>query len=137
MFKILMSVYLVLAATAVAQVPKVVKQTNARTSNAWTGDQLYKDFCAVCHGIDAKGNGPAASALKNAPTDLTQFSRRNGNKYNDLKMRNIINNTEVVSAHGSGEMPIWGDIFKSISANQTFGQMRVDALVKYLQSIQK
>jgi len=137
MIKILASLCLILAANAVAQTPKVLKQTKAHTSNSWSGDQLYKEFCAVCHGIDGKGNGPAASALKAPPTDLTQFSRRNNNKYNDLKMRNIIGNTDVVGAHGNSEMPVWGDIFKSISANETFGQMRVDALVKYLQTIQK
>jgi mono/diheme cytochrome c family protein len=137
MIKLLISVYLILAATAAAQTPKVLRQTNAKTSAAWTGEQIYKEFCAVCHGIDAKGSGPAASALKVTPTDLTQFSRRNSNKYNELKMRGIINNTDPVGAHGTGEMPIWGDVFKSISANETFGQMRVDALVKYLQTIQK
>ena len=137
MIKILASLYLILAANAVAQTPKVLKQTKAHTSNSWSGDQLYKEFCAVCHGIDGKGNGPAASALKAPPTDLTQFSRRNNNKYNELKMRNIIGNSDAVGAHGNSEMPVWGDVFKSISANETFGQMRVDALVKYLQTIQK
>ena len=137
MIRILLSLSLLIAATAAAQGPKVIKQTNAKSSAPWTGDSLYKEFCAVCHGIDAKGNGPAASALKVPPTDLTQFSRSNGSKYNDLKMRGIITNTDAVGAHGNSEMPVWGDIFKSISANENFGQMRVDALVKYLQTIQK
>ena len=137
MIRIFISLYIILAATAAAQGPKVIKQTNAKSSAAWTGDALYKEFCAVCHGIEAKGNGPAASSLKLPPTDLTQFSRRNGSKYNDLKMRGIIANTDAVGAHGNSEMPVWGDIFKSISSNENFGQMRVDALVKYLQTIQK
>ncbi|MEO8373284.1 MAG: c-type cytochrome, partial [Candidatus Solibacter sp.] len=93
MVKAFASLTLILVATAAAQAPKALKQTNAHSSNSWTGDQLYKEFCAVCHGIDAKGNGPATSALKVAPTDLTQFSRRNNGKYNDLKMRGVIGNT--------------------------------------------
>ena len=105
MIKILASLCLILAANAVAQTPKVLKQTKAHTSNSWSGDQLYKEFCAVCHGIDGKGNGPAASALKAPPTDLTQFSRRNNNKYNDLKMRNIIGNTDAVGASGPADCP--------------------------------
>ena len=136
MLKLFISFYLILTA-AVAQTPKVIKQTNARTSNAWTGEQLYKEFCAVCHGVDAKGSGPAAAALKVTPSDLTQFARQNGSKYNELRMRGIIANTDAVGAHGTGDMPIWGDIFKSISANENFGKMRVDALVKYVQTIQK
>lgn len=126
-----------LTGTGSAQTPKEVKQTNARPTGAWTGDQLYKEFCAVCHGTDGKGNGPAASALKVNPTDLTQISRRNSNKFNELKMRSVLAGGEDISAHGTPDMPIWGDVLKSISANPAFGQMRVDALVKYLQSIQR
>lgn len=126
-----------LAGSTSAQAVKVLKETGAHTSNAWSGDQLYREFCAVCHGVDAKGNGPAAGALKSNATDLTQISRRSGNKFPDLKMRSVINGAETIGAHGNSDMPIWGDVFKSISANQTFGQMRVDALVKYLQAIQR
>lgn len=126
-----------MSGTASAQPAKVVKQASARTTGAWSGDQLYKEFCAVCHGVDGKGGGPAASGLKTNPTDLTQISRRNGNKFNDLRIRSVIGAGEGIVSHGTAEMPVWGDVFKSISANQTFGQMRVDALVKYLQSIQR
>jgi mono/diheme cytochrome c family protein len=126
-----------LTGNAVAQTQKVVKQTNAHPTTATTGDQLYKEFCAVCHGVDAKGNGPAASALKTNPGDLTQITRRNDNKFPDLKVRFIINGADAVGAHGNSDMPVWGDVFKSISPNQTFAQMRVDSLVKYLQTIQR
>ena len=126
-----------LAGNSMAQNQKAIKETNAHPTNAWSGDQLYGEFCAVCHGADAKGNGPASSALKSNPTDLTQITRRNGTKFPDLKMRAILEGSETIGAHGTSDMPIWGDVFKSISANQTFGQMRVDALVKYLQSIQR
>ncbi len=127
----------VIAGSAVAQTKKVIKTENARPSSAWTGDQLYKEFCAACHGADGKGNGPATSALKNNPTDLTQITRHNSSKYPDAKMHDIILGTQAIAAHGNNEMPVWGDVFKSISANQTFGEMRVDMLVKYLQSIQR
>jgi mono/diheme cytochrome c family protein len=126
-----------MAGTAVAQSQKVVKLENARTTSAWSGDQLYKEFCSSCHGVDGRGGGPAASALKANPTDLTQISRRNNSKFPEMKIRDIVNGTEVVTAHGNNEMPMWGNVFKSISANQTFGQMRIDMLVKYLESIQR
>jgi len=91
----------------------------------------------VCHGVDGKGAGPAAAGLKNSPGDLTQITRHSGGKFPDLRMRSILNGAEPIVSHGTSDMPIWGDVFKSISANQTFGQMRVDALVKYLQTIQR
>src|SRR5512133_3426243 len=89
------------AITGSAQTTKTVKQTNAHHSDSWSGDQLYREFCAVCHGIDAKGSGPAASALKSNPTDLTQIARRNGNKFNELRMRSVIGGGEGIVAHGA------------------------------------
>ena len=126
-----------LAGNALAQTRKVIKQTNVHPTSATSGDELYKEFCAVCHGVDAKGNGPAASALKTSPGDLTQITHRNDGKFPDLKVRHTINGADAIGAHGNSEMPVWGDVFKSISPNETFGQMRVTALVKYLQSIQR
>ena len=116
---------------------KVVKEVNARQSNAWTGPELYKEFCAVCHGVDGRGTGPAASALKSQPTDLTTIARRSNNKYPDLKIQQIIKGDPNIPAHGSSDMPTWGNIFKSISANGAFGEMRVNALVDYLKTIQR
>jgi mono/diheme cytochrome c family protein len=51
--------------------------------SAWvpSGDVMYKQFCAACHGAHARGNGPAASALKIQPPDLTTLAKRHGGKF--------------------------------------------------------
>jgi mono/diheme cytochrome c family protein len=116
---------------------KVVKKVTVQDSAAWKGDDLYKEFCAVCHGADGRGQGPAASALKELPTDLTLIARRNGGKFSDIHMRQVIAGDTQTPAHGSKDMPMWGDVFKSISANRTFAEMRVNALVDYLKKIQR
>jgi mono/diheme cytochrome c family protein len=138
-YVVLALVFVLLATTgsAVYAQTKQVKVEPAKSTNAWKGDDLYREFCAVCHGIDGKGNGPAADALKARPSDLTQISRHNGNKFPTLHMQRVIAGDDAVSAHGNHDMPIWGDSFKSISANGTFAEMRVNALVDYLQKIQK
>ena len=116
---------------------KVVKKVTVQDSAAWKGDDLYKEFCAVCHGADGRGQGPAASALKEVPTDLTLIARRSGGKFSDIHMRQIIAGDADTPAHGSKDMPMWGDVFKSISANRTFAEMRVNALVDYLKKLQR
>lgn len=133
------AVVLVLSAatcSAVFAQTKQIKVEPVRTTTARTGDDLYREFCAVCHGVDAKGNGPAAAALKTRPTDLTQISRQNGNKFPATRMMRIINGDDQIAAHGTQDMPTWGDSFKPISANATFAEMRIRSLVEYLQKIQ-
>ena len=124
------------AATAVYAQAKQIKVENAKPTDTFKGDDLYRQFCAVCHGPDGKGNGPAASALKVRATDLTQLSRQNNGKFPALHVKNILNGVASVAAHGNFEMPTWGDTFKS-TANTTAGPMRIDALVEYLQKIQR
>ena len=116
---------------------KVVKEVPARGTGASTGDELYREFCAVCHGPDGRGNGPAADALKQVPTDLTLIGRKSGGKFPELRMQQVIKGDRSLSAHGSPEMPTWGNVFKSISANQTFADMRINLLVAYLKQIQR
>jgi len=116
---------------------KQIKMEPVQTTNAWKGDDLYREFCAVCHGVDAKGNGPAADALKTRPTDLTQISRKNSSKFPTIQIQRIVSGDDVITAHGTADMPTWGDAFRSISSNGTFAEMRVRALVEYLKQIQK
>jgi mono/diheme cytochrome c family protein len=125
------------ATTPVYAQTKQIKVENAKSPNTFKGDDLYRQFCAVCHGPDGKGNGPAASALKVKAADLTQLSRQNNSKFPTLHVKNTLTGVDSVTAHGNIEMPTWGDTFKSISASSTFGGMRIDALVEYLQKIQR
>lgn len=96
---------------------------------------MFETYCAVCHGQDAKGNGPAAVALKQAPADLTRTSARNGGKFPDVKISRFIEGLEGVPAHGTRDMPIWGDLFRSL--NRDTAPTRVYALVEYLKTLQQ
>jgi len=101
------------------------------------GPDLYRAHCAACHGADAKGNGPVAPALKVRMVDLATIARRNGGKFPADRVRKIISGEEILAAHGSREMPIWGPIFHQIEQDQDWGEPRLTNLVNYLQSIQK
>jgi mono/diheme cytochrome c family protein len=101
------------------------------------GPDLFRAYCASCHGQDAKGAGPAASALKAKVPDLTGLARSNSGVFPMLRVRQMIRGEEgVTAAHGSREMPIWGPIFHQIEEDQDFGNVRLENLVKYLESIQ-
>jgi len=101
------------------------------------GPNLYKAYCAVCHGPNAKGDGPMAMFLKTGPSDLTRISSRNGGMFPLAKVRQIIAGEEPRSAgHGTRDMPIWGPIFSQVAWDQDLGRVRVDNLARYLETLQ-
>jgi mono/diheme cytochrome c family protein len=97
--------------------------------------KMFNSYCAVCHGKEGKGNGPAASALTKVPADLTQISARNGGKFPDVRVQRYIEGADAVTAHGTRDMPMWGDLFRSLS--QDSAQMRIAGLTEYIKSLQK
>lgn len=113
-----------------------VKRVPAKPTASVNGKDLYRQYCASCHGADAKGNGPAASAMKSAPSDLTQIAARNGGRFPDERMREILEGTREVPAHGSRDMPVWGAIFNNMSPNLTLTQTRIHSLMSYIEDIQ-
>jgi mono/diheme cytochrome c family protein len=115
---------------------KTIKKVNARPTATLNGVDLFKEYCAVCHGNDAKGGGPAADALKKRPADLTQLTRKNNGTFPELHVMNFIKGQDVLASHGSRDMPIWGSIFSSMSSNQDLVQVRTYALVKYIEELQ-
>src|SRR5437868_11666652 len=86
--------------------------------------------------IDGKGTGPDAGALKTKPADLTLVSRKNGGKYPEIRVQRVINGEDDVMAHGSRDMPVWGQIFRHMSSNQDLGSVRIYNLVKYIEQVQ-
>lgn len=97
-----------------------------------------KTYCASCHGNDGKGSGPAAPALKKAPPDLTQISKRNNGQFPAFRITHIIDGYEVVAVHGSREMPVWGNYFRdNESRDETMLALRERNLTEYIRSIQQ
>jgi mono/diheme cytochrome c family protein len=40
--------------------------------------EMFNTYCAVCHEKGANGSGPAASAMKTPPADLTALTKNSG-----------------------------------------------------------
>lgn len=104
---------------------------------ATSGQQMYAGYCAPCHGVDGRGKGPAATALKTQPTDLTGLMKKNHGKFPDAHIVAILQFGSAVPAHGSAEMPVWGPILGKMNlTNPQDKQLRISNLSRYLQSIQ-
>jgi mono/diheme cytochrome c family protein len=126
-----------LSDVTVAQKPTVVNVPAPRTP-ANSGKQMYKAYCASCHGKGGKGDGPAADALKVPPPDLTGLTRRNNGKFPSLQVAGTITGQAGTPAHGSREMPIWGPVFMSMShQHESEVRLRVANLTEYIKSLQQ
>jgi mono/diheme cytochrome c family protein len=128
---------LALAAGAQDQPQTTVKHVPAPLTSAASGPEMYKAYCAACHGTDGKGNGPAAPAMKTPPTDLTTLSKNNGGKFPTAKVASTINGQADIPAHGNRDMPVWGKVFWSMShGHESEVQQRVSNLTKYIEGLQ-
>jgi mono/diheme cytochrome c family protein len=106
-------------------------------SNPVSGSQLYKRYCAVCHGNDLKGNGPISPEFKNPPSDLTTLAQRHEGKFPDEYVQDVLRNGVKKPAHGSTEMPIWGPLFASIpGTDPELVSIRILNLTNHIKSVQ-
>jgi mono/diheme cytochrome c family protein len=138
----LAAIMVMLSALAVAQQATAdqktsVKHVSINHTPSNSGKEMYDSYCAVCHGKDAKGNGPAASAMKTPPNDLTQLAKNNGGKYPAAHVAAVLRGQAITPSHGSQEMPIWGPLFSSISqGREAQVQQRITNLVNYVEGVQ-
>jgi len=70
-------------------------------ANPEAGQDVYKHYCAACHGSGGKGDGVLSRIIPIKPVDHT-----------DAKRMDEINNEQLISviAHGKGFMPGWSGI---------------------------
>ena len=102
-----------------------------------SGKQMYVNYCASCHGVDGRGNGPAVAALKMPPTDLTLLNRNNHGVFPETHIVTVLQYGAEFPSHGSVEMPVWGPIFgKMETVNPQVKQLRISNLVRYLKTLQ-
>jgi mono/diheme cytochrome c family protein len=102
-----------------------------------SGKQMYGNYCAPCHGVNGRGEGPVGAALKSRPTDLTVLSRNNGGKFPSNHVNTILQHGVEIQAHGTSEMPVWGPVLgKMDQASPQTRQLRISNLSSYLETIQ-
>lgn len=107
------------------------------------GSELYRSYCASCHGDNGTGGGPVAPFLNIDMPNLTTIAQRNDGVFPFSEVVEVISGGPKVEAHG-GAIPIWGSVFMRRemgragyhgSTIETMG--RTLALTLYLESIQQ
>lgn len=101
-----------------------------------TGKEMYLRHCAICHGVEGYGNGPLAEAMIITPSDLTGIAAKHGDTFPTAKVADVIRTGGGVLGHGSTAMPAWG-LYFAVKRHPEVARARIDALVGYIESIQK
>ena len=136
--------FVALAVAAVAGIGYADQPTSAKvaipvtTTAANSGKQMFENYCAPCHGVDAKGQGPISAALKKQPADLTLLSKKNGGKFPSSHVRSVLEFGTANPSHGTAAMPIWGPLLGKLdsTADPHVTALRIDNLSRYLESLQ-
>jgi nucleotide-binding universal stress UspA family protein len=102
------------------------------------GSELFRTYCASCHGTTARGDGPLAEAMARRPSNLTEIAKRNGGQFPSEMVFRTIDGKQPVRGHGGTDMPVWGDAFARSRHGGDAATVKgmIDALVDYLESIQ-
>ena len=112
------------------------------------GQFEFDNRCAICHGLNGKGDGEFAQALTVKPTDLTMLQKDNGGVFPVQRIYGTIDGSETVAAHGTRDMPIWGRAFTREAENDLgyyalppdeaaeYAKGRILALIEYLSTLQ-
>jgi mono/diheme cytochrome c family protein len=127
----------------------------AQAEDIDAGRSEFQSSCASCHGMDGKGKGPVSKQLKMPPSDLTLLAKNNNGVFPTSAIYETIYGSKAVSAHGTREMPIWGERFNPIvqlphyvdpsywklagpeQSPEVVVQRRILAIVDYLSRIQQ
>jgi mono/diheme cytochrome c family protein len=118
-------------------------QTTVRTPPpliipSMSGGDLFRFYCAPCHGSEGRGHGPVAVSLRTLPPDLTALSRRQGGSFprHDVELYLTGDEPRPVAAHGSKDMPVWGPIFRALDSDDRTRKIRIANILDYMESLQ-
>jgi cytochrome c553 len=118
-----------------------IKKVPIKHVPAFSGESMYNNYCAVCHGKTGKGGGPAVKALTTLPPDLTLLAAHNNGTFPGTHVYTVIRgDANMPAAHGEKDMPAWGGLFlESCGANPPEAEIhqRISNLTKYVETLQK
>jgi mono/diheme cytochrome c family protein len=127
---------IVISAAAIPTGQQLGPQTPPILIESVAGRDSFQLYCAPCHGVGGRGDGPVAPALRALPADLTTLARRSGGAFPADRVRDFVTGSERdIAAHGTTEMPIWGQMFRAFESDARVRE-RIGNLVAHIESIQ-
>ncbi len=122
----------------VVSIPAAAQQpARVDASEAAMGQVIFMRYCAACHGREGRGDGPVAPGLVKKPVDLTALAAKNSGTFPFDKVAKSIDGRETGRAHGTPDMPVWGEVFgKTTGTESPTVEGAVKRITNYVWSIQ-
>lgn len=113
-------------------------QDRAPRAERDAGEQLYRTFCASCHGPAGRGDGPVADLSPKPPIDLTVLTRAHGGTFPREAIRTALDGTREVAGHATPAMPNWREVLRRNNrGDERATRAQIEALIDYLESLQQ
>lgn len=144
-FQTVLAIIVYISATAISASQEMQKENVEKVD---IGKHEFELNCTICHGLQGRGDGPYAKMLTTQVPDLATLSQRNGGTFPFQRIYDIIDGTVMISAHGTKQMPIWGQVYTLKSEenyftwrafhwdDQPFVRARILALTEYVSRLQ-
>ena len=104
------------------------------------GFEVYRSYCAVCHGLFADGKGPVAPVLTSPPVALSRLSERYGSPLRSEELADVIDGRTMTRSHGTNDMPVWGErLYEGGRDSRRLADVRrgtILRIIEYLNAIQ-
>lgn len=101
-----------------------------------SGRQLFFDHCASCHGTEGRGDGPLATELRVAPTNLRLLAQENDGRFPSRRLQRAIDGRGMPTAHGLPEMPVWGAVWKRQGLSEMQLSAQIISITSYISTLQ-
>jgi hypothetical protein len=109
-----------------------------RSTSLVSGREMFHLYCADCHGLDGKGNGPVAAVLRIMPSDLITLVLRNQGSFPYDRVFKIISGDATTTSRWQqgNEMPVWGPVSRQMDRHRVETKLRIKTLTNYVASLQ-
>ena len=128
-----------IAAALILTSVAVIGIARAEDKDVTDGKQLFLRYCASCHGTSGAGDGPVAKSLRKPPANLRLLGDKYAMPLPAPALAAFIDGRKAVRAHGTPEMPVWGERFYTTGAGNE-GESGISEtlrkIIAYLNTIQ-
>ena len=107
-------------------------------TNPDSGQEMYAQYCAGCHGSGGQGHGPAARYCTVSPANLALLAKKNHGVFPAKRVSQVLHSGTGKRPQGQGYMPVWEPLLQTMNADKPgTTEIRIANLTEYVRTLQE